>query len=1251
MDYFAGLKKGKHFALKSVRKITEKAIVIILSILMVVSCFMVNRTALAATTLSVGDIAFVGLNSDGDDEFSLLLLKDITTGTSFYITDRGWNDATGFAENPGDGIWQWTADTNLDAGSIIHIKTTNNGIIEDGSLAATPGSISWVYNNGTAIYYGGDQIFLYQGTHENPTFIAGIHYNVEASSDVSNWDGSSSSAMTSALPDQLTNGVNAIWVYEQGSEPTERDNFIYGGSTIAGTPSQLRAAINDLDNWDVDSTNTTAYTINPFPYSFTVLDDNEAPTISTNNGLTLDEGATKLITSSELAATDGDSDPLTFTVTTSPAHGQIEDVANSGVAISSFTQQDINNNKIQYVHDDSDTTSDSFVFKVSDGTDEVANQTFNITINPIDDTAPTVNVTSIESDPTNNSPFTVNFTFSEDVTGFALGDISVGNGTASNFTTNSASSYSADITPSGEGTVTVDVAANVCADAVGNNNTAASQFSIEYDVTAPTTSITSSESDPTSNSPFVVDITFSEDVTGFVLGDISVGNGAASNLVVNSASSYSVDITPDADGTITVDVGAGVCSDSAGNDNTAASQFSIKYDSTSPSVGISSTENSPTNNSPFTVNFTFSEDVTGFAIGDISVGNGAASNLVANSASSYSVDITPDADGTITVDVGAGVCSDSAGNDNTAASQFSIKYDATAPTISITSSESDPTSNSPFVVDITFSEDVTGFVLGDISVGNGAASNLVVNSASSYSVDITPDADGTITVDVGAGVCSDSAGNDNTAASQFSIVYDGSAPTVDIISTESNPMNNFPFTVNFTFSEDVTGFALGDISVGNGTASNFTTNSASSYSADVTPSSEGTVTVDVAANVCADAVGNNNTAASQFSIEYDVTAPTTSITSSESDPTSNSPFVVDITFSEDVTGFALSDISVGNGAASNLVANSASSYSADITPTTHGSVTVDVASGVCSDIAGNDNAVASQFSIEYVNSVPTRKSGVPETNTASVVVNTAYTLDLSNIFVDSNGDGLTYEVNVDGSGYVAADESYSYTPATTGEHTLVFRANDGIGYSTEIYTVTLTATSAPEPTITTTPTTTSTPITTPTATSVAPKVTSTPTSTQTLNGKRTISGTLLDADGNPLVGYIVELHSEPITTVTDVNGRYTFNNVEYTNHMLTIKTPEGEEIASFELLFYPGDETSTMVSENGATITYTSGTLAIDIKVELFADQTSAKIVKVTTIEIPETSGDSLWWTWALSAMFVVSLITWSIFKRNLKEV
>jgi uncharacterized delta-60 repeat protein len=259
---------------------------------------------MAQTTLSAGDIAVIGLNSDGDDEFSFLLLKDITAGTSIYITDKGWNDATGFYSGIGDGIWQWSTADALSAGTIVHIKTTNNGVIEAGSLAATPGTVAWVENNGTVISYSGDQIFLYQGTEASPTIIAACHWNVESYSTSANWDGACAAAQTSALPDQLTNGVNAIWLY--GSGPTEYDNFRYNCSVTSGTPSVLRAAINNISNWDVDSTNSTAFTLNPFPCTFAV-DIVTPPTVTNLGGdsvtCTEDGGAVLLDSGSDASAT------------------------------------------------------------------------------------------------------------------------------------------------------------------------------------------------------------------------------------------------------------------------------------------------------------------------------------------------------------------------------------------------------------------------------------------------------------------------------------------------------------------------------------------------------------------------------------------------------------------------------------------------------------------------------------------------------------------------------------------------------------------------------------------------------------------------------------------------------------------------------------------------------------------------------------------------------------------------------------
>ena len=253
----------------------------IIPLLMAVVLMLFSAVSYAQTTLTTGDLAFIGLNSDGNDEFSAVLLKDITSGTSFYITDKGWNDATGFLTILGDGIWQWTATSALSAGTIIHVKTTNNGNIEVGSLAANPGTVSWVENNGTVISYTGDQLFLYQGTAASPVIIAGIHWNVEAGSSSANWDGSASSAQTSALPDQLSTGTNATWLY--GAGPTEYDNFMYNKANgTSGGPAEIRAKVCNISNWLVDTTNSTAYTIDPFdPTSFTVTAAATTPSLTT----------------------------------------------------------------------------------------------------------------------------------------------------------------------------------------------------------------------------------------------------------------------------------------------------------------------------------------------------------------------------------------------------------------------------------------------------------------------------------------------------------------------------------------------------------------------------------------------------------------------------------------------------------------------------------------------------------------------------------------------------------------------------------------------------------------------------------------------------------------------------------------------------------------------------------------------------------------------------------------------------------
>ena len=96
-----------------------------------------------------------------------------------------------------------------------------------------------------------------------------------------------------------------------------------------------------------------------------------------------------------------------------------------------------------------------------------------------DTTPPTMTIASStvsSGDTSNDSSIALTFTASEVTTDFVESDITVSGGSLSNFTASSTTVYTATFTPSGDGTTTIDVAAEVFTDAAGNNNSAASQF-------------------------------------------------------------------------------------------------------------------------------------------------------------------------------------------------------------------------------------------------------------------------------------------------------------------------------------------------------------------------------------------------------------------------------------------------------------------------------------------------------------------------------------------------------------------------------------------------------------------------------------------------------------------------------------------------------------------------------------------------------------------------------------------------------
>ena len=275
---------------------------------------------------------------------------------------------------------------------------------------------------------------------------------------------------------------------------------------------------------------------------------------------------------------------------------------------------------------------------------------------------------------------------------------------------------------------------------------------------------------------------------------------------------------------------------------------------------------------------------------DIAVGNGAASAFTGLDGDTvFTALITPTADGAVTVDVAAGVATDAAGNGNAAAARASSIYDNTAPTVASIVRQTpsvSPTNADVLTWRVTFSEALANVDAADFAIAGTTATltAAAVQGFSSLAYDVTASGgdlgslDGTVTLSFAASHnITDPAGNAladtaPTSTNDNTFVVDNTAPTVTITGVSATSMAAFMAT--FTFSEGMDGFAVEDIAVGNGAASAFTgSDGDTEFTALITPTADGEVTVDVAADVAMDAAGNGNTAAARASSIYDNTAP------------------------------------------------------------------------------------------------------------------------------------------------------------------------------------------------------------------------------------------------------------------------------------------------------------------------------------------------------------------------------------------
>lgn len=128
-------------------------------------------------------------------------------------------------------------------------------------------------------------------------------------------------------------------------------------------------------------------------FNITINPVNDIPVLlTTNPTLSLSEGANSVISSTLLQATDPDNTPieLRYTLTSQPSNGVLRLSGSTLGANQSFTQSDINSGRLSYQHNGSETTRDSFGFRVADPAGGSASATFNIAINPVNDRPQTV---------------------------------------------------------------------------------------------------------------------------------------------------------------------------------------------------------------------------------------------------------------------------------------------------------------------------------------------------------------------------------------------------------------------------------------------------------------------------------------------------------------------------------------------------------------------------------------------------------------------------------------------------------------------------------------------------------------------------------------------------------------------------------------------------------------------------------------------------------------------------------------------
>jgi len=449
---------------------------------------------------------------------------------------------------------------------------------------------------------------------------------------------------------------------------------------------------------------------------------------------------------------------------------------------------------------------------VTDATGNISN-VLDVSDFTVDITSPAVSLSTTAADPTNVSPIPVTAEFSENVSGFVVGDVTVGNGAAGNFVAVDGNTYTFDVTPSGQGAVTVDVAGAVATDAATNGNTAATQLSRVYDSVAPAEPVDNAIIPNLSTSVIINAATDSTvAITGTVEANATVTivvDGTPSSVTTTAngtgvfgftnANLVSAGIAGGSDYTVSKVVKLKI-TDAATNSVTTTNGISYTRDTVAPSVNAGTDKNV---NAQATQDATVSDGGSGVATYSWTKESGSGT-ITFGTPAVEDTTISANADDTYTIKL---TVTDNAGN--SAFDTISFKWDTTAPTVALSYNPVSPVGPGTLTITATYSEPIAGTPQISINQpGTTDITNAAMTSSDQtvWTYDYTVNTanggeyvDGDATVSLSA--INDPAGNAAGAPANTTFVIDTGAPSLTVVAPVADQVIK---TTNGTVAIDTT---------------------------------------------------------------------------------------------------------------------------------------------------------------------------------------------------------------------------------------------------------------------------------------------------------------------------------------------------------------------------------------------------------------------------------------------------------------